>query len=234
MDRRAEWFVPRFGPVRFRLAVGLLFLPYTGMVLAFTVIGAMLAETVDWRRVAAALAIYFLALGIGAHALDAIGSRGIKPWGEVFSTAALWTLGVGSLVLAYTIAIYYMIYYSPWLWPLALLEGLILVAYNLELFDGQLHTDTWFVLSWGILPTLAGYVLQTNRISLPVMIVALATGLISAVEINASRPYKAIKRLPQPNPDQIEAMQRYERVLQGVSLGTILLAVGLALWRWGI
>ena len=38
-DRRTEWFVPAFGPERFRLAVGLLFLPYTGMVLSFTVIG---------------------------------------------------------------------------------------------------------------------------------------------------------------------------------------------------
>ena len=40
-DRTAEWFVPRFGPRPFRVFVGLLFLPYTGMVLAYTVIGAI-------------------------------------------------------------------------------------------------------------------------------------------------------------------------------------------------
>ena len=38
-----EWFVPKFGPVRFRVFVGLLFLPYTGMCLSFAIIGSMLA-----------------------------------------------------------------------------------------------------------------------------------------------------------------------------------------------
>jgi hypothetical protein len=28
-DRTAEWFVPQFGPVKFRAFIGLLFLPYT-------------------------------------------------------------------------------------------------------------------------------------------------------------------------------------------------------------
>lgn len=45
-DRRSEWFVPRFGPPKFRLFVGLLFLPYTGMVIAFVVIGSMLADPI--------------------------------------------------------------------------------------------------------------------------------------------------------------------------------------------
>ena len=79
--RLKEWFIPSFGPPRWRAAVGLLFLPYTGMVLAFTLIGSMLAATLHWDRVVALLVIYFLALGIGAHALDALGSRGPKPWG---------------------------------------------------------------------------------------------------------------------------------------------------------
>ncbi len=65
-DRTREWFVPRFGPRAFRVAVGLLFLPYTAMVLSFTVLGALLAPAVDWERVAALLVIYGLALGVGA------------------------------------------------------------------------------------------------------------------------------------------------------------------------
>jgi len=84
-DRRSEWFVPRFGSARFRSFIGLLFLPYTGMVLSFTVIGSMLAENVHWDRVVAIVLIYFLGLGIGAHALDALGGKGIKPWGALFS-----------------------------------------------------------------------------------------------------------------------------------------------------
>ena len=78
-DRSSEWFVPRFGARRFRLAVGLLFLPYTGMVLSYTVIGAMLTAEIYWDRLVATLLIYFLGLGIAAHALDALGSKGVKP-----------------------------------------------------------------------------------------------------------------------------------------------------------
>ena len=88
-DRRGEWFVPEFGPEKFRLFIGMLFLPYTGMVLAFTVIGSMLASELHWERVAVIVVIYFLALGIGAHALDAYGSKQLKPWGDVCSRRQL-------------------------------------------------------------------------------------------------------------------------------------------------
>ena len=90
-DRTSEWFVPQFGPIPFRVAIGLLFLPYTGMVLSYTVIGAMFAHVIHWDRVIAILIIYFLGLGIAAHALDAIGgSTGTKPWGTPFSKKGLW------------------------------------------------------------------------------------------------------------------------------------------------
>jgi hypothetical protein len=203
------------------------------MVLSFTVIGAMLAETVDWERVGAGLVIYFLALGIGAHAFDAVASSTVKPWGEVFSSRTLWLLGIGSLAAAYAIAIYYMVTAVPRLWPIALAEGFLLLAYNLEWFEGRFHSDAWFVLSWGVLPVLAGHVLQTNALALGAIVVGTAMGLVSYVEISASRPYKEIKRLAQPNADQLAAGARYERILKSVSLGTILLAVGLALYRAG-
>ena len=124
-DRSREWFVPAFGPPGFRLIVGLLFLPYTGMVLAFTVMGAMLASTIYWDRVVAILVIYFLGLGVGAHALDALGSRGEKPWGSAFSNRQLKLLAFGSLTLAYAIGVYYMVLYTPLLWIVAILEGFI-------------------------------------------------------------------------------------------------------------
>ncbi len=78
--------MPAFGSAVFRTFVGLLFLPYTGMVLAYSVIGSILADPIHWDRVAAIIVIYFLGLGIGAHALDALGSKTVKPWGTAFST----------------------------------------------------------------------------------------------------------------------------------------------------
>ena len=83
--RVSEWFVPKFGPVAFRTFIGLLFLPYTCMVLSFSMIGSLLAKHVIYERVLAIVIIYFFGLGIAAQALDALGSKGIKPWGNVFT-----------------------------------------------------------------------------------------------------------------------------------------------------
>jgi hypothetical protein len=256
-DRSTEWFVPRIGPRRFRIAVGLLFLPYTGMVLAFTVIGAMLAPQVYWDRVVALLVIYFLALGIGAHALDAIGSKASKPWGETFSRRQLWILGGASLGSAYLIGAYYMWRDAALLWPIAIAEGFFVLAYNLEWFAGRFHTDRWFALSWGALPVLAGFVLQTNALALAPVIIACAAALLSLVEINASRPYKRIRQAasqavtaarapltsPGGSPEKAdlqgaEALDvtalgaRLEAILKCISGGVILLGAGLALLRW--
>src|SRR5437660_401339 len=128
MDRRGEWFVPAVGPERFRLAVGLLFLPYTGMVLSFTVIGSMLAPAIHWDRVGAIVLIYFLALGIGAHALDAVGTRDARPWGKVFTGQQLWALATVSLLAAYSIGIWYMLRDTPLLWLIAIPEGFFVLA----------------------------------------------------------------------------------------------------------
>jgi hypothetical protein len=234
-DRRAEWFVPSFGPERFRLAVGLLFLPYTGMVLAYTVIGSMLAPAIYWDRVAAIVLIYFLALGIGAHALDAVGSGAPKPWGRVFSRAQLWALAITSLLTAYAVGIWYMVLYTPLLWPIALAEGFFVLAYNLEWFHGRFHRDFWFALSWGALPVLAGYILQTNAVSPAALLVAAAMALLSLVEIKASRPYKDLRRAAASGQAADRGqIARLEAILKSVSLGVILLGVGLLAWRlWG-
>jgi hypothetical protein len=231
-DRKSEWFVPQFGPERFRSLVGLLFLPYTGMVLSFAVIGSMTAEPIHWDRVLAIAVIYFLGLGIGAHALDALGSRGVKPWGTVFSRPQLWLLAVGSLVLAYGLAGYYIVRFVPRLAILALLEGFFVFAYNLEWFQGRFHTDSWFAFSWGFLPVLAGNLMQTNTISLVALILAAAMALFSLVEIKASRPYKDLKRAPGPlrEGDRL-LLARYETILKSISLGVILLGGGLLVWR---
>lgn len=206
--------------------MGLLFLPYTGMVLGFTVIGAMLATSILWERVAAILLIYFFGLGIAAHALDAIGGKGVKPWGQHFSKKQLWVVAIIGLTVSYTIGIYYILTAAPNLLGIAVLEGFFVFAYNLELFGGKFHTDTWFSVSWGVLPTLAGFVIQTNRLSLSSLAISGAMGLISLVEINASRPYKEIKRR-----GGTDSLPYYETILKSVSLGVILLACGMVLWR---
>ncbi len=231
-DRRSEWFVPKWGPPRLRTFVGLLFLPYTGMVLSFSVMGSMLANPVHWERVAAIAVIYFLGLGVAAHALDALGSKSAKPWGTLFTKFQLWLLALLSLALAYLIAIYYMVRYVPFLWTVALGEGFFVFVYNLESFGGRFHTDRWFAFSWGFLPVLGGYIMQTNTISLEALLLAASMAGFSIIEIKASRPYRDLKRSSGPLRDEEKSlMTRYEVILKSVSLGVILLGGGLLLWR---
>lgn len=231
-SRASEWFVPRFGPKRFRTAVGLLFLPYTGMVLSFSVIGSMLSPVVHWERVGAMVLIYFLGLGIGAHALDALGSREKKPWGDVFTRRQLWLSAGSSLAAAYLIALYYIIRYVPLLALIAVVEGFFVFAYNLEWFKGRFHTDNWFAFSWGFVPVTAGYAIQTNGVSFTALVVALSMALFSLVEIKASRPYKELRRRGSELEEaEKNVMTRYETILKGISFGVIALGFGLLLFR---
>jgi hypothetical protein len=230
-DRGSEWFVPKFGPPRFRSLIGMLFLPYTGMVLSFTIVGSMIAEHIFWDRVIAIVIVYFLGLGVAAHALDALGSEG-KPWGNAFSKTQLWIIAILSLVLAYLIAIYYMVLYVPWLWVIAILEGFFVFAYNLEWFGGKFHKDGWFAFSWGFLPLLAGYMVQTNGVSPEALCLGLAMALFSLIEIKASRPYKVLKsRSIDLEDHENHLKERYEVILKSISLGVILLGIGFLIWR---
>jgi xanthine/uracil permease len=202
------------------------------MVLAFAVIGAMVAQTVEWRRVGAIVVIYFLGLGIAAHALDALGSKKAKPWGDVFTTSQLWLLAAVSLAAAYAIAVYCMIRYAPWLWTVAVLEGFFVFAYNLEWFEGWFHTDGWFAFSWGFLPVVAGHLIQANTVSFDALVLAAAMALFSLVEIKASRHYKALKQMTRiPEGHEKTALEKYEAILKSVSAGVILLATGLLIHR---
>lgn len=140
-------------------------------------------------------------------------------------------LAAASILGAYAIGAWYMVLYTPLLWPIALLEGFFLLAYNLEWFGGAFHRDSWFALSWGALPVLAGYVLQTNALSAAALLVAAATGLLSLVEIKASRPYKALKQSPAPDAAHMACL---ETILKSLSAGVVFLGAGMLAWRvWG-
>ncbi|MCI0558997.1 MAG: hypothetical protein MN733_10915, partial [Nitrososphaera sp.] len=220
-SRINEWFVPRFGPTKFRALVGLFFLPYTGMCISFTLVGALLAGNIIWDRVGSIALIYALALGVSAHAADTIGSKKVKPWGNYFSKSQLLAMMIGALAIAYAIGLYYIVLFVPLLAIIAALEGFFLFAYNFEIWGGRFHTDFWFAVSWGFLPTLAGYIMLTNAIDVLPLIVGCITGLVSYLEIKMSRPYKQLKR---DGADQ-DRVRRLENGLKIVSLGTIAIAL---------
>lgn len=230
--RGNEWFVPKFGPPKFRTFIGLLFLPYTCMVISYSLIGSLLAGQIFYDRLLAIVIIYFLGLGVAAHALDALGSKGIKPWGTIFSKSVLWLMALLALIIAYGIACFYMIRYVPLLWIIAILEGFFVFSYNLEWFGGKFHTDRWFAFSWGALPVLAGYIMQTNRVSLAALVLSTSMALFSFLEIKVSRPYKELKRrLPELGFGELVLLERYETILKCISFGVIFMGIGFLLWR---
>jgi hypothetical protein len=227
-----EWFVPRFGPLKFRAFIGMLFLPYTGMCISFAIIGSMLSESISWDRVISIFIIYFLALGVSAHAADNLGSKKIKPWGNFFSTFELRLMVIGGLSVSYILGIYYIITFAPLLLIIAIIEGFFLFAYNFELFNGLFHNNFWFAVSWGGLPLLAGFVIQTNSISVLSLISSIMAFLVAYIEIRISRKYKELKRKPQ---DVVDCnAENLERSLKVISLLTISFAVLLTVYRFFI
>ena len=103
-DRTTEWFVPKFGSRKFRISVGILFLPYTSIVTCFAAWGSLSGQF-EVERTIAICVIYFLAVGISAHFLDAVGGK-TKPWGNLprrrIAAIAILTLGI-----VLSIGIYY-------------------------------------------------------------------------------------------------------------------------------
>ena len=225
--RLNEWFVPKFGPTRFRIFVGLLFLPYTGMCVSFVIIGSMLATEIAWDRVGSITLIYLLALGISAHIADNLGSKQTKPWGNYFTKAQLLTMMIATLAAAYAIGLYYIVFFVPLLVVIAALEGFFLFAYNYEIFGGLFHNDFWFAVSWGSLPLLAGYIMQVNSISVPALMAACLTGLASYTEIRMSRPYKQLKKT---NGNSARA-RMLENGLKTISVGSIVFALSILAYR---
>ena len=226
VTRLNEWYVPKFGPVKFRIFVGMLFLPYTGMSVSFSIIGSLLSPgTIFWDRIVAIILIYFTALGISAHAADSIGSKKNKPWGNYFSNRELLILLIIGLVIAYGIGIYYIIFFVPLLLPIAILEGFFLFAYNYEFWNGFFHNNLWFAVSWGSLAFLAGYIMQTNSLSYTTLLISTLPFLVSYTEIRLSRKYKVLK---QTNPSQSNIP---ELQLKVISTSTIIFTIAFLILR---
>ena len=112
--------------------------PYTLWHLSYVVIGAAIAP--EWRpgRLGLALGAFFLALGIGAHALDELSGR---PLQTEIPSALLVGLAVVSIGAACAVGIAVASDSTWWLLAFVAVGAFIVVAYNLELFGGAFHSD---------------------------------------------------------------------------------------------
>jgi hypothetical protein len=213
-DRTSEWFVPKFGSRNFRISLGILFLPYTSIVTCFAVWGSLSGQ-LEIERLIAICVMYFLAVGISAHFLDAVGGK-TKPWGAL-PKKKLTTIALIALGIVFTIGFYYAFLDAPLLIPIGIIEGFFLFAYNLELFGGKFHNNTSTIISWGILPVFAGSVIQTNSITLDTVIYSAIAAIVTYILIITSRKYKHLR---QSNGDEL-LIKKKENILKFITFGVI-------------
>jgi hypothetical protein len=128
--------------------------PYTLWHLSYVALGAAAAPQIHADRLLAALAAFFLAVGVSAHALDELAGR---PLQTHVSDRLLIVLASVGLAGALAIGVAGILTVSATLAPFVIIGGFAVLAYNLELFGGRFHTDFWFAAAWGAFPALTGW-----------------------------------------------------------------------------
>jgi hypothetical protein len=171
--------------------VTLLHLPYTAWHLSYVAIGCALAPTLHADRLLAALAAFFLALGIAAHALDELRGR---PLGTAIPRGVLIGLAAVSLTGAVAIGIASAIAWTPWLLALVAVGGFLVPAYNLELLGGRFHSDLWFGIAWGAFPVLTGYVVTAEGLDPEALLAALGALFLSLAQRHLSTQVRTVRR----------------------------------------
>jgi hypothetical protein len=171
--------------------VTLLHLPYTAWHLAYVVVGGCLVAEVSWNRLGLTVLAFFLAMGIGAHALDELTGRPLQtsiPSGVLIALAAVSVLAACAIGLAVAIG------FSLWILPLIAVGAFLVPAYNLELFGGRFHSDLWFALAWGAFPVVTAYVACAGTIRVAALLAAAWATLLSLAQRRLSTPVRRMRR----------------------------------------
>jgi hypothetical protein len=178
-------------PGGWRDLLTLLHPPFTAWHLSYVALGAAVAPTVHADRVGAALAAFFLGVGVCAHALDELGGRPLR---TRLSDRTLVGLAAASLAGAVAIGAVGVITLSASLAAFVAAGAFIVLAYNLELFGGRFHSDLWFALAWGAFPALTSY--WANALTLRPAGVAVAAGCfaLSLAQRRLSTPVRELRR----------------------------------------
>jgi hypothetical protein len=193
-EQRPAFYALR--PGGWRDLVTLLHPPYTLWHVSYVAIGAAAAPQVHAGRIAAAIAAFFLAVGIGAHSLDELQGR---PLGTHLSRGSLLGLATFGLGGALAIGIAGILVVSATLAPFVAAGVFLVLAYNLELFGGRFHSDAWFALAWGAFPALTGW--WSNALAVHSLRQAIAAGAavlaccwLSVAQRRLSTPVRELRR----------------------------------------
>ena len=201
--------------------VTLLHPPYTLWHLSYVAVGAALAPHFHLNRLLWALASFFLAMGVAAHALDELKGRPLRtriPSAVLVAIAAVSLAGACAIGIA---AAY------TWGWGLLVfvVAGAILVpAYNLEL---ALHNDWGFALAWGAFPALTGYFVEAQTLRVEALAAAGYAFALSLAQRALSTPVRQARR----EHGTTVGTEPLERALRLLTWASVALAVALVAAR---
>jgi hypothetical protein len=178
-------------PGGWRDYVTLLHLPYTAWHLSYVVVGGCLVADVPWGRLGLTVLAFFLAMGIGAHALDELHGRPLR---TTIPDPVLVALAVASVAAACAIGIVVAVRFELWILALVAVGAFLVPAYNLELFGGRLHTDVWFAIAWGAFPVVTGYVAVSGTVAPELALAAAWATVLSLAQRRLSTPVRRLRR----------------------------------------
>ena len=222
-DVRPAFYALRSGG--WRDYVTLLHPPYTLWHLSYAVLGAAVAPHMHWRVLCWTVLAFLLAMGIGAHALDEMKGR---PLQTRIPDRVLVLLAAWSIAGACVIGIHVAIYTTWWLLAFIAFGAAIVVAYNLELFGGALHTPFWFAAAWGSFPALTGFFASARTIRAEAVAIAGFAFVTSIVQQRLSVDVRFARR----NAGDPAQARTAESALKLLATSMPLLAGALLLARW--
>jgi hypothetical protein len=204
--------------------------PYTLWHLSYVALGAALAPRLDWPLLGWTALAFFLAMGVGAHALDELQGRPLQTHIPARLLVALATVSIGA---ACAIGCAIAVQRTLWLVVFVAAGGFIVVAYNLELFGGAFHGDLWFAAAWGAFPVLTAYFAAAQTIRGAALAGAAYAFALSWVQRTLSTPVRAVRRKPA---NEVTAAERAiapsaERALKGLTAASVLVAAAVLLAR---
>ncbi len=228
-------------PGGWRDYVTLLHPPYTAWHLAYVVIGAALTPAFAVDLLLATLAAFFLAVGVGAHALDELNGRPLR---TQIPGRVLVALAAASIVGAVAVGVAGAVAVDPWIGLFVAAGTFVVLAYNLELAGGRFHGDTWFALAWGAFPLLTGYFAAAGRLDEVALAGAAFAFALSRAQRLLSTPVRDVRRRvtgvtgslerPDGTREPLDAdvlLRGKEAALRTLALATVALAIALVMMR---
>ena len=216
--------------------MSLLHPPYTLWHLSYVLLGIALSPALFVDRSISVLVAFFLGLGIGAHSLDETMGNPLK---TRLSKKTLYLIGFGALAMSIVIGIYYVLFLSLALLPFILIESFFAVAYNLEIFHGAFHSTFFFALSWGSIPFLTGYFVNSLSLTPSALIMAFGVAMLTVAQKSLSEYARFFRRkVPEVNAlrltsgghlptSSLELIHPAERALKALTITIFLFSIAL-------